>query len=231
MNTVTPIEVKISAINVEAQGIKSLELVAAAGGTLPAFTAGAHIDLHLANGLVRSYSLINSQGTNDRYVVAINRDPASTGGSIFIHDSLNVGDKLAVSAPRNNFKLVEDAPHTVLIAGGIGVTPLWSMIQRLEELGRSWELFYSTRTPATMAFREQLTSLEAKSGGRVHLNFDQEPGGKMLDLQSLVVDDTTDWVFTQAVGINDKGQIVGNAAVGPDSDSAPHAFVLTPIAP
>jgi tetrachlorobenzoquinone reductase len=183
---VSRVDVRIKTIAREANGISSLELVPISGDELPPFTAGAHIDLHLANGLVRSYSLINLQGERNRYVIAVNKDAASKGGSRFIHEKLATGDRLSITVPRNNFPLVEDAARVVLFGGGIGITPIWCMIQRLEQLGRAWELFYSTRTREVMAFREALEALERKSTGRAHLNFDHEPGGKMLDLAALV---------------------------------------------
>jgi vanillate O-demethylase ferredoxin subunit len=186
MSAADRIDVRIKTINSEAQGINSLELIPAAGGELPPFTAGAHIDLHLANGLMRSYSLMNPQGERHRYVIAVNKDAASKGGSRFVHENLKAGGTLSITAPRNNFPLIETASRVVLIGGGIGITPLWCMIQRLEELGRAWELFYSTRTREMMAFRDRLEALEKKSGGRVHLNFDHEPDGKMFDLAAIV---------------------------------------------
>src|SRR5438874_1411048 len=79
----------------------------------------------------------------DRYVIAVKRDPASRGGSRCVHDELRVGKPLTISSPRNNFPLVENAKHVTLIAGGIGITPIWCMVQRLEKLGRSWSLFYA----------------------------------------------------------------------------------------
>ncbi|CDO35240.1 PDR/VanB family oxidoreductase [Novosphingobium sp. KN65.2] len=180
------IEAVVSAVVEQAQGIKTWEFRSADGRALPTFTAGSHIDLHLANGLSRSYSLCNSQDDADRYVVGIAKDPNSRGGSKFIHETLKEGDLIAISAPRNNFPLVEDADHVVLIAGGIGITPMYCMVQRLERLGRSWELWYSCRVKEMCAFREGLETLEASSPGRVHLNFDQEPGGKLTDLKAVI---------------------------------------------
>ncbi|WP_245335030.1 PDR/VanB family oxidoreductase [Bradyrhizobium mercantei] len=180
------IEVLVKSVTNEAEGINAWELRRPDGGELPLFTAGAHLDLHLSNGMVRSYSLCNSQRELDRYVVAINRDPQSRGGSKFIHDTLKAGDKIKVSEPRNNFPLVEDARHVVFVAGGIGITPIYAMIQRLEELGRSWEIHYSARVRAMCAFRERLNALEHQKPGRVHINFDQEPGGKVTDLRALI---------------------------------------------
>jgi vanillate O-demethylase ferredoxin subunit len=153
---------------------------------LPPFTAGAHIDLQLANGQIRSYSLLNSQEERHRYMVAVNLDSNGRGGSRFVHEKLRTGETLTISLPRNNFALMESAPHTVLIAGGIGITPLWSMVQRLESLGRSWELHYCARTSKHAALVEQISTMSKASNSRVHFNFDQEPGGKMLDLAQVI---------------------------------------------
>src|SRR6201995_4142880 len=133
-------QVRVKRISYEAESINSYELTALAGGDLVAFTAGCHIDLNLPNGMIRSYSLLNDPSERHRYVVAVNKDTASRGGSSFIHQTIRVGDIVEISHPRNNFALHEDAAHSVLIAGGIGITPLMSMIRRLEALGRSWEL-------------------------------------------------------------------------------------------
>ena len=186
------IEVLVKSITHEALGINAWELRRPDGGELPPFTAGSHIGLHLANGMVRSYSLCNSQHERDRYVIAINRDPRSSGGSRFIHEALRAGDTIHISPPRNNFPLVENASHVVFIAGGIGITPLYSMIQRLEQLGCSWELHYSARVSQMCAFKAQLDTLEKKRPGRVHFNFDQEPGGRMTDLGALIAEAPAD---------------------------------------
>lgn len=185
MNT---LQLRVKAITFEAAGINAYDLRPTQGGELPPFTAGAHIDLHLPNGLVRSYSLLNPQWERHRYVIAVNRDPASRGGSRLVHEAIRAGEIVTIGEPRNKFPLAEDAPHSVLIAGGIGVTPLWSMIQRLEELGRSWVLHYCARTREHAALLEPILELEAKRPGRVRLNFDQEPGGSLLDIAGVVGD-------------------------------------------
>jgi tetrachlorobenzoquinone reductase len=186
MSKVVPsLKVRVNAVNGEAEDIKSFELVPIEG-ELPHFTAGAHIDLHLGNGLTRSYSLVNSQGERHRYIVVINKDAASRGGSIFVHEHLRAGCELTISAPYNNFPLVEDAGCVVFIAGGIDITPLWCMLQRLEALGRSWILYYSARTRQNAAFLRPLQALAEEYDGRIHLNFDGEPGGRRLDLQEIV---------------------------------------------
>jgi len=180
------IEVIVTSVTPLAAGISAWEFRHPDGAELPPFTAGAHIDLLLPNGLRRSYSLCNNQDDRDRYVVAVSLDPASTGGSRFIHESLKPGDRLPIHPPINNFALNESAPHTVFFAGGIGITPIWSMIQRMESLGRSWELHYSTRQREVCAFKALLEDIEQKEPGRVHFNFDQELGGRMLDLKALI---------------------------------------------
>ena len=174
------LSVRVEAVTKAAEGINLYEFRPVAGGELPKFTAGAHIDLRLPNGLVRSYSLCNAESERHRYVVGINNDRASRGGSRWIHENLKPGATLTITAPRNNFALAEASPHTVFIAGGIGITPLMSMIRRLEALGRSWELIYSARTRAICAFHDELAAF----GPHVRFNFDGEPGGKMLDLGS-----------------------------------------------
>ena len=182
-------DLRLTAIRYEAQGIHAFEFRAPDGAALPPVEAGAHIDIHLPGNLVRSYSLCNAPGERHRHVVAVNRDAASRGGSRAMHEVLRVGQLVKVAGPRNHFALDEGAPHSVLIAGGIGITPLWCMVQRLAQLGRPWTLWYSARTRAQAAFVTELEALAAQcagSGGTLHLNFDQAPGGRMLDLAEVV---------------------------------------------
>jgi len=179
-------QVRIKRISFEAESINSFELVAPAGGDLVAFTAGSHIDLYLSNGMIRSYSLVNDPSERSRYVIAVNKDAASRGGSRFVHETLRAGDLITISHPRNNFVLQENTTHSILIAGGIGITPLLSMIRRLEALGRSWELFYAARTRVAAAFLDELSGLRRDVQEKLHLNFDQEPTGSMLDLAAIV---------------------------------------------
>jgi len=176
-------QVRVKRISYEAESINSYELVNPAGDELPPFTAGAHIDLHLANGMIRSYSLVNHQSERHRYVIAVNNDAAGRGGSKHVHETLRAGQVIEISRPRNNFALHEDAGHSVLIAGGIGITPMLSMIRRLEALGRSWELYYATRTRVAAAFLDELNALRPSY---LHLTFDQEPQAKMIDLAAIV---------------------------------------------
>ncbi|MEA2902805.1 MAG: tetrachlorobenzoquinone reductase [Alphaproteobacteria bacterium] len=175
------IEVRLSAIRYAARDTNLYEFRRPDGKPLPAYEPGAHVDMHLPNGLLRNYSLIVARPEPGVYTFGIKRDPASRGGSRYVHDELRVGKTLKISAPRNNFPLKEDAGHTILLAGGIGITPIWCMVQRLVELGRPWQLYYSCRSRDDMAFLE---ALEAMSGPAFH--FDDENAGKFLDVAGIV---------------------------------------------
>jgi len=177
-------EVRVKRISFEAENINSYELVLPGGGDLAPFTAGSHIDLHLQNGMVRSYSLVNDQNERHRYVIAVNEDASSRGGSSFVHHTIRAGDIITISAPRNNFALREDAEHSVLIAGGIGITPLMSMIRRLERLARPWELFYAARTRRAAAFLDDFADIRPHAP--VHVDFDDERSGQLFDLAAIV---------------------------------------------
>lgn len=185
------LNLRVAAIRFEAQTIRSVEFVSPDGGTLPAFTAGAHIDITLPGDLSRSYSLINPQCETHRYVIAVNRDPISRGGSAYICETLRVGDVLRVAQPRNSFPLNETADLSVLFAGGIGVTPFLSMILRLEELRRPWKLHYAVRNRANAAFLDQLARLGSARPGQIHLHVDEE-AGSVMDITALVAEQPGD---------------------------------------
>jgi len=173
------LRLRVKAASWEAPLITSYDLRPIEGGELPPFTAGAHIDLTLPNGLIRSYSLVNDQSERHRYVIAVQKDRASRGGSRWVHENFRPGDIVTVNGPRNNFALNEAAEATLFIAGGIGITPIVSMIDRLTVLGRPWELVYCARTRDAAAFVDRLK-------GNVRFNFDAEPGGRMLDIAATV---------------------------------------------
>ncbi|TBU96407.1 PDR/VanB family oxidoreductase [Phytopseudomonas dryadis] len=173
----------VHTLRFEAPGIISVELRPQGDAAFPSFAPGAHIDLHLGNGLVRSYSLLNSPADSGRYVVGILRDRNSRGGSAYVHQNLRVGMPVPISPPRNLFQLDESAGHTVLVAGGIGITPIHCMLNRLRELGKSVELLYCARTRKEAAFVEEL----AASGAKVHLYFDDEQGGP-IDLRAFLAE-------------------------------------------
>jgi tetrachlorobenzoquinone reductase len=162
------------------------------GGPLPPYKPGAHIDLHLPNGMIRQFSLCAPNTDPDSYVVGIKRDAQSRGGSRYIYDEMKVGHDIKISAPRNNFPLVENAEHVVLVAGGIGITPIWCMAQQLTALGRSWKLHYACRSRADMAFLDALEKLDPNFR---HLHFDEEAGGKVLDLAAAIAEAPPDAHF------------------------------------
>ncbi|WP_137894221.1 MULTISPECIES: PDR/VanB family oxidoreductase [Comamonadaceae] len=181
MSTSATLSLRVGRVRQEAQGIRRYELLAD-GGALPRFEAGAHLDLHLQDGLKRSYSICNAPSETNRYEIAVLDDPASRGGSRFVHQALHEGVQLTASVPRNNFPLVEQAPHTLMIAGGIGITPFRAMVHRLQILGQAWTLHYCARTRQHAAFVEELQQLAASGQGQLHLHFDLEPGGAPLDI-------------------------------------------------
>jgi vanillate O-demethylase ferredoxin subunit len=177
------VQLLVKSITFEAEDVISLDLRPSGPEALPPFTAGAHIDIALANGLSRSYSLANPQSETHRYVIGVQKDEASRGGSRLIHEAVRVGETLDASEPRNNFPLVEDAVDSVLIAGGIGITPLWCMAQRLHTLGRDWRLYYAVRSRCRAAFLDRLCDLEPAA---LHLHADDDHGGQVLDLAPIV---------------------------------------------
>lgn len=162
----------------EADGIVSVEFRPASPEVdFPAFEAGSHIDLHLPNGLVRSYSLCNPATDRQRYVVGVLNDRNSRGGSRYVHQQLRVGMTLPISMPRNNFRLDESAGRSVLVSGGIGVTPVWCMLQRLAAIGKPVEMIYCARTRKEAAFREGIEALAREKGVPLTWHFDDEQGG------------------------------------------------------
>lgn len=186
----TCLSVRVHAVRAEALDVLSFELRAADGGALPAFTAGSHIDVEIptaAGPLLRQYSLCNDPEERHRYVVGVGRDAASRGGSVALHDQVRAGTLLRIAAPRNNFALDESAPLSVLVAGGIGITPMLAMARRLARLGRPWTLYHCVRSPSRAAFAEALQALApAGAPGRVVTVVDGLPGAARLDLAALV---------------------------------------------
>jgi len=167
----------------EAEDIVSLDLGLDDGGLLPAFSAGAHIDLHIKPDLIRQYSLVNHPEERHRYLIGVLRDPKSRGGSIAVHDELNEGDLITISSPKNHFPLVRSRRH-LLLGGGIGITPILCMAERLEHIQADYELHYCTRSPARMAFRQRID--ETLPSERVYYHFDDGDKSQLLNLDELL---------------------------------------------
>jgi ferredoxin-NADP reductase len=168
------IDVRLTCIRLLARDTNLYTFERMDGGVLPGAMPGAHISFMLPNGIERQYSLINYGGSLSEYQVGVKLDPASRGGSLFMHNSFRVGATVPIEPPRNNFPLVEDAEHVVLFAGGIGITPIYCMVRRLKELGRPFEIYYSARSRADAAFLRELEPLR-----ETRLHFDAEKGGVM----------------------------------------------------
>lgn len=168
----------IRQMRLEAPHIISLELHPADADQpfLPA-QAGAHIELHLADGLVRSYSLVHP-GQDNKYTIAVLLDRNSRGGSRHVHERLRVGQRITLGQPRNHFALQEDALASVLIAGGIGITPVYAMLQRLAELGRPAHLIYCARSRSEAAYVGEIEQWVARHPHlSVAWHWDDEKGG------------------------------------------------------
>jgi cytochrome P450/ferredoxin-NADP reductase len=162
-----------------ADGVAALVLAADDGAELPAWEPGAHVDLLLGNGLIRQYSLCGDPADRSAYRVGVLREDAGGGGSRFIHDELRAGSTVPVRAPRNHFRL-EPAEHYVFVAGGIGITPILTMIAEAEAAGADWTLLYGGRRRSSMAFLDELE----RHGERVTV-WPQDTHG-LLDLDALL---------------------------------------------
>lgn len=178
------IDVRVAARRDAATDICSFELVPLDGRPLPRFTAGAHIDVHTPAGLVRQYSLSNDPRETSRYVIGVLKDSASRGGSISMHHDVREGQILRISAPRNHFALIEGNHRTLLLAGGIGITPLLSMVEHLKGKNADFALHYCTRSVERTAFRDRLAALDVSE--RIGFHHDDGDASQKLDLAQLL---------------------------------------------
>jgi ferredoxin-NADP reductase len=176
---VTAQAVRVEAKTPLADDVVALTLVSAAGAVLPPWEPGAHVDLHLAPGLIRPYSLCGDPADRGRWRVAVLREPGGRGGSDFVHSALTVGTELAVTGPRNHFRLA-GADRYLFIAGGIGITPILPMVAEAARRGRPWRLVYGGRRRTSMAFLGELAGWD----GQVTICPQDECG--LLDLDALL---------------------------------------------
>lgn len=172
----------VSRFYADAKNVVVVELQHPDQKPLPEFTPGSHLEVYLPNGMIRHYSLLNHADERHRYVIAVGLVSEGRGGSQFIHQSLRVNDLLEVSAPRNHFGLVP-ADSYCFIVGGIGITPILSMLRWCIAHDKKWRLFYSVRSKQRAAFAEELAAL---SNGQVHFHYTDEKAGQYLDISQIV---------------------------------------------
>ena len=174
--------VKVASLRRETPEIISLDLVPADGRALPPAPPGSHIDVAIGakSGLgtlpLRQYSLCQAPGETDRYRIGVKREPNSRGGSIWLHEAVREGDELQVGVPRDNFAPSKDADFHLLVAGGIGITPMLSMAQHLHEAGKAFRLEYFVRSMEHAAFSKALEESPFRGCVRFHIGI---PGDEM----------------------------------------------------
>jgi vanillate O-demethylase ferredoxin subunit len=176
-------ELVVSRVTDEAEAIRSFEFERADGGPLPSFTAGAHIDVHTPSGLLRQYSLLNDDREDHRYVIAVLRDDGGRGGSKAMHEMVEAGTRLKVGSPRNAFPIDEAHAPVVLVAGGIGITPLLAMARNLHANARPFELHFATRSLARTPFVSELS--QAPFADSVYFYRDDGPATQRFDIGNL----------------------------------------------
>jgi phthalate 4,5-dioxygenase reductase subunit len=169
-----------------AEGIFLFELVPTVAGDLPEFAAGSHVLVEAPNGMVRRYSLCNAPSERNRYSIAVKREDGGEGGSLSMVRDTGEGDTLKVSAPANYFRLASDAEHHLLVAGGIGITPILAMARHLLKTGGDFKLIYCSRSPEATAFLDELA--DPAFAGRVHVHHDHGDRSNSLDVASLVAE-------------------------------------------
>lgn len=167
------IKVKVASRKEEAEGIVTVDLVTVDGTSLPPFEAGDHIDIHLAPTLLRQYSLCGPPQDRSCYRLGVLREPASRGGSERFHQTMTTGTEVYISRPRGNFSLVKSASFSVLLAGGIGITPLLAMAHRLHELEQPFVFHYFVRNRSRAAFLDAIRISGFSQQLRLHV--DDEP--------------------------------------------------------
>src|ERR1044072_9120279 len=167
---------RVVAIEFEAEDILSLVLQPLSHDIGPQVDPGSHVDIHLPNGMMRSYSLSNGLERKRSLRLTVACDANSRGGSSYIHDKLRAGQILEISKPRNNFMLDEHGPLSVFIAGGIGVTPFIPMMVRLNEIGKAWRLHYCTRNRDRAALVDEIEQLAAGGLGEFLPHYDDSDG-------------------------------------------------------
>lgn len=184
MTSQTTIRLRVARKVAETADICRFELLPIEGEALPAFSAGAHLVVHTPGGMMRSYSLCNAPEGAKSWEIAVLREQTSRGGSKAMHERVNEGDLLTVEGPRNLFELAAGASESLLLAGGIGITPLLAMAESLYAKGRAFELHYCTRSLDRTAFLERLAARPYRA--QVHHHFDDGDVTQRIDLSALL---------------------------------------------
>jgi ferredoxin-NADP reductase len=177
-------QLRVRSITYLAEAINGYELVDPRGRDLPRFEAGAHIDLRVG-GFLRQYSLWSDPAERRRYCIAVLREETGRGASRYLHERVRVGDLVEVSLPRNRFPLDPAAERHLLIAGGIGIAPIMSMISELRRRHAEFEVHYCTRSPERTAFHSELAPL---AEGRLYFHHDDGDPARGLDIAALLRD-------------------------------------------
>ncbi|MGU7784671.1 PDR/VanB family oxidoreductase [Burkholderia sp. PU8-34] len=177
-------KVRVDALIDEAQDIRCFRVSRVDGQPFDAYEPGAHIDVTAPSGITRQYSLCGHPDERASYLFAVKKEAASRGGSRSLHDDVQVGAELWIGAPRNLFRLASDAREHVLIAAGIGITPLLSMAYRLEQSGARYQLHYFARSGEHAAFRAQLSA--APFASRITFHYGVEPDALAGELERCV---------------------------------------------
>ncbi|MGE0611599.1 MAG: 2Fe-2S iron-sulfur cluster-binding protein [Hyphomicrobiales bacterium] len=190
MLDVRRISVRIRSATYQAEGINSYEFEPAGEDRLPPFEPGSHIDVFLPGNIVRQYSLCNDAADDNRYVIGVQREEAGRGGSRLLFECARPGAILQISEPRNHFSLSKTSPSHLFLAGGIGITPMMSMIRTLGREKKPFELHYCTRSPEKTAFRRELAAI--RPAGCVHFHHDNGNPAEGLDIASLLAEPRAD---------------------------------------
>jgi vanillate O-demethylase ferredoxin subunit len=184
MSAPSTLRVRVARKTVEALDICSFELTSVDGKRLPAFSAGSHVDVQVPGSQTRQYSLCNDPSESHRYLIGVLNDPGSRGGSKAMHDKVKEGDTLEISAPKNHFALAHEATRHLLLAGGIGVTPILCMAERLAVMGGSFEMHYCTRSKERTAFLDRIA--KSSYAPKVTHHYDDGAPEQKLDIPTLL---------------------------------------------
>ncbi|NNF21341.1 MAG: 2Fe-2S iron-sulfur cluster binding domain-containing protein [Saprospiraceae bacterium] len=179
------LKVRIASINKVASNVKSFSFISATNEVLPEFTAGSHIDVYLPSGLKRSYSIINPPFEKDNYQIAVKLELNGKGGSREMHEQISEGDIIEISHPKNNFVLYENAKKYILISGGIGITPLISMAQKLTELDKYFEFHICSKNKEDIPFQYELSNWTFAPNIEIHLD---KHGKSSMDIDKVLSD-------------------------------------------